>query len=96
MASIILLLHSVLALLERRGGTVVNVSSNATRGIRRAPYSAAEGGVSAITRSLAMEHAEHDMRVVATGRAGPTHLRGASLATTPATVSRKKSGWAMR
>jgi hypothetical protein len=33
--------HAVLPhLLKRGGGTVVNVSSNATRGIRRVPYSA--------------------------------------------------------
>ncbi|MGF6777202.1 benzoate diol dehydrogenase BenD [Paraburkholderia sp. GAS334] len=63
--------HAVLPhLLERRGGTIVNVSSNATRGIRRVPYSAAKGGVNAITQSLAMEYAEHNIRVVATAPGG--------------------------
>src|SRR5260370_31726377 len=57
--------HAVLPhLLKRGGGTIVNVSSNATRGIRRVPYSAAKGGVNAITQSLAMEYAEHNIRVV--------------------------------
>ncbi|MFM0320319.1 benzoate diol dehydrogenase BenD [Paraburkholderia nemoris] len=63
--------HAVLPhLLKRGGGTIVNVSSNATRGIRRGPYSAAKGGVNAITQSLAMEYAEHNIRVVATAPGG--------------------------
>src|SRR6185437_6059018 len=63
--------HAVLPhLLERGGGTIVNVSSNATRGIRRIPYSAAKGGVNAMTQSLAMEYAEHNIRVVATAPGG--------------------------
>jgi dihydroxycyclohexadiene carboxylate dehydrogenase len=63
--------HAVLPyLLERGGGTIVNISSNATRGIRRVPYSAAKGGVNAITQSLAMEYAERNIRVVATAPGG--------------------------
>lgn len=54
----------------RGGGTIVNVSSNATRGIHRVPYSAAKGGVNAITRSLAMELAADNIRVVATAPGG--------------------------
>ncbi|BAX63552.1 benzoate diol dehydrogenase BenD [Burkholderia stabilis] len=57
-------------LLARGGGTIVNVSSNATRGIRRVPYSAAKGGVNALTQALAMEYAEHNIRVVATAPGG--------------------------
>lgn len=53
-------------LLDGRG-TIVNVSSNATRGIHRVPYSAAKGGVNAITQSLAMEPG---IRVVATAPGG--------------------------
>ena len=37
-------------------GVIVNVSSVATRGVHRVPYSAAKGGVNALTASLAMEH----------------------------------------
>lgn len=51
-------------------GTIVNVSSNATRGIHRVPYSAAKGGVNAITQSLAMEAAHRGVRVVATAPGG--------------------------
>ena len=57
-------------LMQRGGGTIVNVSSNATRGIRRVPYSAAKGGVNALTVALAMEYAEHNIRVVATAPGG--------------------------
>jgi dihydroxycyclohexadiene carboxylate dehydrogenase len=42
---------------------IVNVSSVATRGINRVPYGAAKGGVNAITACLAMEYAEHGIRV---------------------------------
>ncbi|RQV24586.1 1,6-dihydroxycyclohexa-2,4-diene-1-carboxylate dehydrogenase [Burkholderia cenocepacia] len=63
--------HAVLPhLIARGGGTIVNISSNATRGIRRVPYSAAKGGVNALTSALAMEYAEHDIRVVATAPGG--------------------------
>jgi len=63
--------HAVLPhLLKRGGGTIVNISSNATRGIRRVPYSAAKGGVNAMTQSLAMEYAEYNIRVVATAPGG--------------------------
>lgn len=63
--------HAVLPhLLARGGGTIVNVSSNATRGIHRVPYSAAKGGINALTQSLAMEYAAHNIRVVATAPGG--------------------------
>ena len=63
--------HAVLPhLLARGGGTIVNISSNATRGIRRVPYSAAKGGVNALTAALAMEYGEHNIRVVATAPGG--------------------------
>lgn len=56
-------------MLSQRRGTIVNVSSVATRGINRMPYSAAKGGVNALTASLAFELAERNIRVnaVATG-----------------------------
>lgn len=52
------------------GGVIVNVSSAATRGVHRIPYSAAKGGVNAMTASLAFEYAEHGIRVVATAPGG--------------------------
>lgn len=63
--------HAALPYLLARGqGTIVNVSSNATRGIHRVPYSAAKGGVNALTTSLAMEYADRGIRVVATAPGG--------------------------
>ena len=63
--------HAVLPhMLAGGGGTIVNVSSNATRGINRVPYSAAKGGVNALTQSLAMEYAQAGIRVVATAPGG--------------------------
>ena len=63
--------HAVLPhLLRGDGGTIVNVSSNATRGIHRIPYSAAKGGINALTQSLAMEYADRNIRVVATAPGG--------------------------
>jgi dihydroxycyclohexadiene carboxylate dehydrogenase len=57
------------SMIRRRSGAIVNVSSVATRGIHRIPYSAAKGGVNALTASLAFEHAQDGIRVnaVATG-----------------------------
>lgn len=62
--------HAVLAgMINRQSGVIVNISSIATRGINRIPYSAAKGGVNALTASLALEHAQDGIRVnaVATG-----------------------------
>ncbi|HEX2074922.1 MAG TPA: benzoate 1,2-dioxygenase electron transfer component BenC [Geodermatophilus sp.] len=54
----------------RGRGTIVNVSSVATRGLNRLPYAAAKGGVNAITTALALEMAPHGVRVVATAPGG--------------------------
>jgi dihydroxycyclohexadiene carboxylate dehydrogenase len=50
-------------MIQNGGGAIVNVSSVATRGVNRVPYGAAKGGVNAITACLAMEYAEHGIRV---------------------------------
>jgi dihydroxycyclohexadiene carboxylate dehydrogenase len=57
------------AMMEKKRGAIVNVSSIATRSIHRVPYAAAKGGVNAMTASLAFEHAADGIRVnaVATG-----------------------------
>lgn len=57
------------AMVEQQSGTIVNVSSIATRGINRIPYSTAKGGVNTMTASLAFEYANDGIRVnaVATG-----------------------------
>lgn len=58
------------ALIERGGGTIVNVSSVATRGVNRVPYAAAKGGINALVSALALEAAEKNVRVVATAPGG--------------------------
>ena len=63
--------RAVLPIMVGQGrGTIVNVSSVATRGLNRVPYAAAKGGVNALTASLAWEYAEHGIRVVATAPGG--------------------------
>jgi dihydroxycyclohexadiene carboxylate dehydrogenase len=57
-------------LLDQGGGTIVNVSSVATRGVNRAPYAAAKGGVNALTASLAFEYAGQGIRVLASAPGG--------------------------
>ena len=62
--------HAVLpAMQAQQHGAIVNVSSIATCGIHRLPYSAAKGGVNALTKSMAFSFAEQGIRVnaVATG-----------------------------
>ena len=56
-------------MIKNQKGTLVNVSSIATRGINRVPYSASKGGVNGLTASLAFEHAKDGIRVnaIATG-----------------------------
>jgi benzoate/toluate 1,2-dioxygenase reductase subunit len=58
------------SMVERGGGVIVNVSSAATRGVHRIPYSAAKGGINALTASLAFEYADKGVRVVATAPGG--------------------------
>ena len=57
-------------MIAQRGGVIVNVSSVATRGVNRVPYSAAKGGVDALTASLAFEYASFGIRVCATAPGG--------------------------
>ena len=63
--------HAVLPyMLEQGSGTIVNVSSIATRSVNRVPYAAAKGGVNALTASLAFEYAGQGIRVVASAPGG--------------------------
>ncbi|MCD2193693.1 1,6-dihydroxycyclohexa-2,4-diene-1-carboxylate dehydrogenase [Actinomycetospora endophytica] len=79
-------------MIERGGGTIVNISSNATRGILRVPYSAAKGGVNAITSALAMELAPHGVRVTATAPGG-TDAPERKTARGPAPASEQELRW---
>lgn len=58
--------YGIPALQRRGGGTVVNVSSTAAFRVGKGSsdaYTAAKGGVAAISRSLAIEHAQYGIRV---------------------------------
>ena len=61
------------------GGSIVNVSSDARHGsFGQANYSAAKAGIVALTRTAALEHARHNIRVnaVAPGPVNTPMLRG--------------------
>ncbi|NDZ96349.1 1,6-dihydroxycyclohexa-2,4-diene-1-carboxylate dehydrogenase [Streptomyces sp. SID6673] len=74
-------------------GVIVNVSSAATRGINRIPYSAAKGGINAITASLAMEYAESGIRVVATAPGGTEAPPRRISRGTPAPANHTEQEW---
>ena len=57
-------------MVKKKTGTIVNVSSIATRSIHRVPYAAAKGGVNALTASIAMEQAGNGIRINATAPGG--------------------------
>ncbi|WP_295140120.1 MULTISPECIES: 1,6-dihydroxycyclohexa-2,4-diene-1-carboxylate dehydrogenase [unclassified Saccharopolyspora] len=79
-------------LIEQGSGTIVNVSSVATRGVHRVPYSAAKGGINAITASLAMETAQHGIRVVATAPGG-TEAPPRKVPRGPGPDGAREQGW---
>jgi len=80
------------ALLKQGGGVIVNVSSVATRGVNRVPYAAAKGGVNAITASLALEYAEHGIRVVGTAPGG-TEAPPRRVPRNPSTQDEREKVW---
>ncbi|GAC54956.1 benzoate 1,2-dioxygenase electron transfer component BenC [Gordonia amicalis] len=81
------------SMVERGGGVIVNVSSAATRGIHRIPYSAAKGAVNAMTASLAMEYAEYGIRVVATAPGGTEAPPRRISRGTPEPRNEVEAGW---
>jgi NAD(P)-dependent dehydrogenase (short-subunit alcohol dehydrogenase family) len=60
--------HAVLpTMIAQRAGTIVNVSSNVTKGsLYRTPYAVSKGGVNALTRTLAAEYGRYGIRINAT------------------------------
>ena len=62
------------AMVKKKKGTIVNVSSIATRSIYRVPYAAAKGGVNALTASIAMEQVGNGIRINATAPGGTDAL----------------------
>jgi dihydroxycyclohexadiene carboxylate dehydrogenase len=79
-------------MIERRSGAIVNVSSVATRGIYRIPYSAAKGGINALTASLAFEHAGDNIRVNAVATGG-TEAPPRKVPRNPDPLSEREQAW---
>lgn len=79
-------------MLEAGRGVIVNVSSVATRGVNRVPYSAAKGGINALTASLAWEVAERGIRVVAVAPGG-TEAPARIVARNLDAEGRQRSEW---
>ena len=80
------------AMLQQESGTIVNVSSVATRGLHRVPYAAAKGGVNGLTQALAMEVAGRGIRVVATAPGG-TEAPPRQVKRGPEAVSATEKAW---
>ena len=80
------------SMIARKGGAIVNVSSVATRGIYRIPYSAAKGGINALTASLAMEHAQDGIRVNAVATGG-TEAPPRKVPRNPKALSEQEQTW---
>jgi dihydroxycyclohexadiene carboxylate dehydrogenase len=79
-------------MLEKGKGSIVNVSSIATRGVNRVPYGAAKGGVNALTACLAFENGERGIRVNATAP-GATEAPPRIIPRNTAEQSEQEKGW---
>ena len=80
------------AMIAQQSGAIVNISSIATRGIHRIPYSAAKGGVNALTASLAFEHAGVGIRVNAVATGG-TEAPPRKVPRNPKPLSEQEKVW---
>ncbi len=79
-------------MISQKSGVVVNISSIATRSIHRIPYAAAKGGVNAMTMSLAMEHAENNIRINAIATGG-TEAPPRQIPRNPKPLSEQEKVW---
>ena len=79
-------------MVKKKRGTIVNVSSIATRSIHRVPYAAAKGGVNALTASIAMEQARNGIRINATAPGG-TEAPPRKVPRNTAKPTAKEKGW---
>lgn len=50
-------------MMEQKGGSIVNVGSQAVRGLYRLPYAASKGGILALSKVLSMEYGRYGIRV---------------------------------
>jgi dihydroxycyclohexadiene carboxylate dehydrogenase len=57
-------------MMEQSSGSIVNIGSQAVRGLYRLPYAASKGGIEALTKVLAMEYGSYGIRVNTVSPAG--------------------------
>ncbi|WP_440108338.1 1,6-dihydroxycyclohexa-2,4-diene-1-carboxylate dehydrogenase [Acidovorax sp. BL-A-41-H1] len=79
-------------MLKKKKGSIVNVSSIATRSVNRVPYGAAKGGVNAMTACLAFENGERGIRINAVAPGG-TEAPPRRIPRNSARQSKKEQGW---
>jgi dihydroxycyclohexadiene carboxylate dehydrogenase len=79
-------------MLEQQRGTIVNVSSVATRGVNRVPYAAVKGGANAVTALLALEYASQGIRVVGVAPGG-TEAHERRIPRNTAEKSEQEKAW---
>ena len=79
-------------MIAQQSGSIVNISSIATRSIHRIPYAAAKGGVNAMSMSLAMEHASDGIRVNAVATGG-TEAPPRKVPRNPQPLSAQEQAW---
>ena len=57
-------------MMEQKSGSIVNLGSQAPRGLHRLPYAVGKGGIFALTKVLAMEYGSYGIRVNTLSPAG--------------------------
>jgi len=57
-------------MMKQKGGSIVNVGSQSTRGLYRLPYATSKGGILAMTKVLAMEYGRYGIRINAMAPGG--------------------------
>ena len=57
-------------MMEQRSGSIVNLGSQAVRGLYRVPYAVSKGGIGAMTKVLAMEYGDYGIRINTVSPAG--------------------------
>jgi dihydroxycyclohexadiene carboxylate dehydrogenase len=57
-------------MMRQKSGSIVNLGSQSTRGLYRAPYAVSKGGILALSKVLAMEYGRYGIRVNAMAPGG--------------------------
>ena len=57
-------------MMKQKGGSIVNLGSQSTRGLYRLPYATSKGGILALTKVMAMEYGRYGIRINAMAPGG--------------------------